>query len=251
MISKITKHSLFLAKVGLISFTLMASAFVFPELHHSFIRHKVGTAVVQIIDPDQGGGTGFHVIAKSGKTYIMTNVHICEMSKNEKPLLVSNSSLEDSIPRRVIYMSKKHDICLMEALPGVSGISLASSVDIGDQISIVGHPHLRPLTIEQGELISKDAKVTIPKSIILTEEQKKECSGEIVSVPSFFGILNVCVIVDYAYQANLIAYPGNSGSPIVNSFGNVVGLLFAGNSGAITDSYLVKLEYLKEVLEMF
>ena len=216
MISKITKHSLFLAKVGLVAFSLTAAIFLFPELHHSFIRHKVGSAVVEIIDPSQGGGTGFHITAKSGQTYIMTNVHICEMSKNGSPLLVSNDVITEMIPRKVIYMSKKHDICLMEPLPGVKGITLASDVEIGEQIIIAGHPQLRPLSIEEGEIISKDAKVTIPKNVVLTEEQKKECSGEVVSFPTFFGIINVCVSVDYAYQAKLIAYPGNSGSPVVN-----------------------------------
>ena len=251
MISKITKHSLFLAKVGLAALVITFSAISFPELHHNYIRHKVGNAVVEIVDPDQGGGTGFHVKGKSGHVYIMTNVHICEMSKNDKPLLVTTDTLGEMIPRKVLFMSKKHDICLMEPLPGVEGISLASNVDIGEPVTIVGHPHLRPLTVEEGEIISKDSKVTIPKSIVLTEEQKKACNGEIISVPSFFGILDVCVIVDYAYQAKLVAYPGNSGSPVVNKWGNVIGLLFAGNGQAITDSYLVKLDFLKEVLDLF
>jgi S1-C subfamily serine protease len=227
----------------------------FSDIQHNFIRSKVGSEVVSIIDPSQGGGTGFHIQGKSGQTYIMTNVHICEMSTDGKPLLVTQEGLDEYVPRKVIFMSKKHDICLMEPLPGHTGIKLASSVDIGEEITVVGHPHLRPLTLSKGEVIDNQAITTIPKFAILTQDDLDYCkelnNSEVVTVASFFGQLDICVVKDITLQISAIAYPGNSGSPVVNKFGNVIGLLFAGNSQAVNDAYLVKLEHLKEVLDLY
>ena len=251
MIRKISKHSLSIIKAGIVLGAIAFSTVNFSDLHHNYIRHKVGKEVVEIIEPSQGGGTGFHVKAKSGQVYIMTNVHICEMAKNGKELLIGEGDPSSFIPRKVIFMSKKHDVCLVEPLPGHEGVSIASSVDVGEKVTIAGHPQLRPLSLEEGEIINKDATVRIAKSIITSEDQAKECVGEVTEVPTFFGPISICISVDQAYQAKLIAYPGNSGSPVVNKWGNVVGLLFAGNDNAITDSYLVKLEYLKEILDLF
>jgi hypothetical protein len=185
----------------------------------------------------------------------MTNVHICEMAKEGKPLLVTQEGLDEYVPRNVIFMSKKHDICLMEPLPGHKGINLASSVDVGEEVTIVGHPHLRPLTLSKGEIINNDATVKIPKFAIISEEDLQECknmkNSEIVNIASFFGEISICISVDKALELAAIAYPGNSGSPVVNKFGNVIGLLFAGNSEAVNDAYLVKLENLKEVLDIY
>ena len=255
MLSKIKSKIVTLSKAVIAVAVVAFLTVQFSDFHHSYIRSKVGSEVVQIVELSQGGGTGFHIQGKSGQTYIMTNVHICEMSTNGKPLLVTQEGLDEYVPRRVLFMSKKHDICLMEPLPGHTGIKLASNAEVGEEVTVVGHPHLRPLTLSKGEIIDNEAITKIPKFAILSEDDLSECKGmnnsEVVTVASFFGEISLCVISDKTTQISAIAYPGNSGSPVVNKFGNVIGLLFAGNSEAVNDAYLVKLQYLKEVLDLY
>lgn len=221
------------------------------DIHHDYIRNKVGSEVVEIVDPDIGGGTGFHVEAKSGITYIMTNNHICEMKKSDGTIPVKAEGNSSFIDRRVIFTSKDHDICLIEAIPGHKGIKLASNADVGETIAIVGYPNLRPLTVSFGEIIDKDKEITIPQFIIFSSLDEQKCKAKIITIQSIFGVMKYCVVSDRTYQVAAISFPGNSGSPVVNKYGNVIGLLFAGNGSVVNDTYLVKLEYLKEVLDLY
>ncbi len=45
-----------------------------------------------------------------------------------------------------------------------------------------------------------------------------------------FGILDVCMEEVLAYRTTAVSLPGNSGSPVVDYKGNVIGVLFAGDS---------------------
>ena len=50
-------------------------------------------------------------------------------------------------------------------------------------------------------------------------------------------------------RSTAITYPGNSGSPVINMFGNVVGILFAGsNLNYINVNCVVPLEYIENEL---
>ena len=251
MFKKFKSPFVFFLKISVLTFAIAFSIINFSDFHHSYIRNKVGSKVVKIVNPNKGGGTGFHVKAKSGQTYILTNAHICEMSENGEPLQVTLEGSKQPMDRKIIFVSKKHDMCLMEAIPGVEGLSLANNVDIGDKITVVGHPNLRPLILSEGELIDKDSETQIVKYIIETEEQQNKCEGKIATFMGFFGPVTVCLQADQAYQVAAITYPGNSGSPVVNKFGNVIGLLYAGRGNIVNDAYLVKLEYLKELLELY
>jgi V8-like Glu-specific endopeptidase len=54
-----------------------------------------------------------------------------------------------------------------------------------------------------------------------------------------------------SYATTATTYPGNSGSPVVNKYGNIIGVLFAGSSKEEKDNYLVPVSEVKRVLSKF
>src|ERR1051325_3963011 len=221
-----------------------------PQLHDAYLRQAVGSKVYKITtDDQQGAGTGFSVKVPSGQTYIVTNSHVCngvlEAASVPGTVLVVNG--QGAMRRRVIAISDKTDLCLIEGLPGVDGLSLASESDIGDNLTSFGHPLLEPLTSAKGEVIAKtdlqildyvmksgneeldgplgakDGKCDLPKNKI--EEQTVMGMSETGLI---IAKIKLCTTIPKSvYQTNMVLYPGNSGSPAVNALGHVVGVVFA------------------------
>jgi hypothetical protein len=229
------------------------------------MRSYVGSKVVQI-GSKYSGGTGFHVKGATGKTYIATNGHICLMANENDTVNVFQLNDDDSIRRRVLYRHPTHDICIVEALPGVNGLTLGSYPYTGETVGLIGHPGLRPLSLSLGEIIGdRDINLIFGMNIkeshcigeyyVLKESlKKKELTKEereIELMMLYYGADNICLAFDLPSKMfNGIAYGGNSGSPVVNFWGNIVGVLYAGGRQP-TDSYLVPLIYLKQALEKF
>lgn len=227
-----------------------AIAFIGPHIKSSFYRHHIGSDVVKISvgkDGKEGTGTGFHVKAPSGITYILTNNHICEGAFEEK-VLVQEEGTGREIPRRVIQKFKNHDLCLVEALPGhTSALKVAKSLEYGEDVVLIGHPNGRPLVIQNGEYLgNKIIRMANPNI-----ESEEDCNGEweesLMSILAF-GRPAVCIEQFNSSQISSITYPGNSGSPVVNKWGRVIGVLFAGN-GIVNDGYTVPLQAIKTFLK--
>lgn len=215
-----------------------------PHLKDAHYRYIIGSQVVKIIGTE-GSGTGFHIKAPSGKTYILTNQHVCAIADKNQELLVENS--KKTISRRVIAVYQKHDLCLVEALPGEeNGLRMASSLSIGEDIVLIGHPSGRPLTLSKGEFIHKKL-IPMMNFKIKTLEECNSVNG--TWLDGGFFLPSVCVEQISAFGISSPSYPGNSGSPVVNKWGNVVGVLFAGNRTQLNDNYMVPFHELKNFLK--
>lgn len=245
----------FITMATLIFVSFIALIFVAakaPEIHSYLLRHKVGEKVYKVTnDTHRGSGTGFAIKADSGTTYVITNDHVCEASSDgQHMILISKDG--NSVRRRIIEKSGYSDLCIIEAPPGVEGLEMGSKPSIGQIIASVGHPNGYDLTLSRGEIIMQDT-VAIPKGPI---SQILPDGSEKLAPPEFGGILeqncnlpkneivvqemNImimvikikqCVNVTYkAYITNMLIQPGSSGSPAVNFWGNVVGVVFATDS---------------------
>lgn len=221
-----------------------------PELQNKWTHISVGSKVYMVRDSYRsGGGTGFAVKAPSGQSYILTNDHVCGVSSDGRTVLISGP--EGSMRRNIIAHDENSDLCLIEGLPGVEGLTVAGSgPTIGDTLTVVGHPRLMPTHVSKGELTGKET-ISIPLgpiSVINPQNGKSEqvdprqggilpaqCtmnkhSQQDVDFNMIFFVVKVkfCVLtVQDAYVTSVIIHPGNSGSPVVNFWGNVEGVAFA------------------------
>jgi S1-C subfamily serine protease len=235
---KVFKSSL---KALIILLTVSFISIKGPEMHNAFLREKVGSKVYLIKGKmSGGGGTGFALEAPSGQTYIVTNSHVCEgaltQSEDKTSLIVADDNGR-IMRRRILEISDRTDLCLLEGIPGISGLSIADEgPSLGETQYAVGHPLLRPLSISGGEIVGRQ-NVEILDFPIETEQDLARCSlpkNEVREIVlDFFGSeirLRACIVVTKgAYMSTIVIFPGNSGSPIVDYTGDVAGVAFASD----------------------
>lgn len=244
--------SLLLVSLGVAILIFVNSIFgvsVLNNLHLSYLRN-LGKDVVLIHNLTGSGATGFLVKGKSGKIYIMTNNHVCGLEKSGT-ILVNYRG--DTYVSEVVKRYPMNDLCVMSA-PGTATkvFGIARSYTLGETASAIGHPLLEPLSLSSGEL-SDTITVTIT---IQYNGTKEECSGptytyhedDLPLIAKIFGINTACTRSVEANTSSIVIQPGNSGSPITNIWGNVVGVVFAANESG-TRSYAVPLHDLKSFLD--
>lgn len=231
-----TLFTLSLHTVIVVTLVILSSilALKLPEMHNIFLREFVGSRMYYIVNARGGGGTGFQIRTKSGKDYLLTNDHVCKGTEDSGVVMVK---LEDGrlLPRRVIEHSRYTDLCLVEGMPGVIGLSLATYMPyMGQTLYVIGHPLLRPMTVTYGEFEGQDDVTVIDHEIL--PDQPEDCSLPKQKVDQLeFNFLGISVgktmvcedITKAAYLTNITIFPGNSGSPTVDWTGRVVGVAFA------------------------
>jgi S1-C subfamily serine protease len=207
-----------------------------------YYRNNIGSNVVKVLSTTApSGGTGFHIETESGNIYILTNAHVCKLADAKGEVLVETAN--EKMVRKVIEVYDQHDLCRVEAMPDKEGLKLASSIRKGEDIIVVGHPGLRQLTLAHGEFIGLDVIDLINEQI----QKEEECAGKWVVDPFFDRSFCAEAFVTGAISSPI--YGGNSGSPVVNKFGNVVGVVFAGNRSQPNDGHMVPLDHIKSFLK--
>lgn len=237
-----------------------------PEIHGIYLRETVGAKSYKIQGRlNGGGGTGFAMKAASGQTYIVTNSHVCEgalsQSEDKTSLLVVKDD-GTSIRRRIIENSDFTDLCLLEGLPGVEGLSLGSEPILGETSYIVGHPRLRPLSVSKGEIVGRqDVEILDyilpgnPLIDMMAPHMVKDLKcdlpkNQLVELDTEIGHVRICLnVTKSSYMSTILIFPGNSGSPMVDMWGRVQGVAFA--SDGTSWGYVVSLADLTKFLSRY
>jgi S1-C subfamily serine protease len=177
----------------------------------------------------RSGGTGFQIENKYGDKFIVTNEHVCD---GDSVKYVQNMHGETRM-LQVIKKSKKHDLCVLKPWNNESSLKTGKAKRF-DKVYVVGYPGLRPLTFQSGMFLKKDELIRLAT----------ECEGKV----TILELLTGCSKTFTAVYFNAPIYPGNSGSPLVNVYGRVIGVVFAGIPTAPNAGYAVPLEELEEFI---
>lgn len=208
-------------------------ALLLVHTHEEYLYNLAREHTVMLIRSTGGGGTGFH-FEKNGQNYIMTNYHIC---KGQKVLKVPEKG-----KAVVLGYSSAVDLCVLQPrFDHAGGLAFAEDYAYGEHVRVMGHGYLLPLHESIGRL---ESRATIELSVVEVMDPKL-CPAETKPYPMFFFV--ACLREFDSIFTSVRIGPGNSGSPVIDIFGHVVGVVFAGHNGSGL-GYIVPLEYVKLVV---
>ena len=240
-------------KIAALGAFVVSCALLADKLHVKYLQDKVGRNTVFIRSmPDsklQGSGTAFEMKTPSGAVVTVTNAHICALanSKGEIAVLEKKNS-NRLITRKVIEISEQNDLCIVEGLPGYDGLTIGSKVEVGEPVFSFGYPLGEALHFSEGRVKDYGDVFIIEEGV--TPAQCKGPRRHLERMTFLFFEFEVCVKSYEAIQTSMVIYPGNSGSPMVNLFGNVVGVVFASNGRTNWGSAVV-LKDLEQLLSAY
>lgn len=162
-------------------------------------------------------GTGFSISADVDGATILTNKHVCSAQGNGSYVLTDYAGRK--YEARFIRQDEGADLCILHTRAIVVPVKLASRNAVkGDGVSAIGAPH--------GQYPWFTSGVVSGRTWVEMEEVHFWAQG--TSIP---------------------VYPGNSGSPVFNDAGEVVGIIFAGRQDAEHMTYMVPVSEINRMLD--
>lgn len=179
------------------------------------------TESVESAISSEWSGTGFAL--KHG--FVVTNYHVIGNAKTIEVFGI-HGNFEKGYKASVVGVDKVNDLALLRIIEA-DKVTLEdppysfyhSMVDVGENIYVLGYP----LTKSMGDEI-------------------KLTNGIISSRSGFEGDVAI-------YQISAPVQPGNSGGPMFDMKGRVVGVVCAKHAGAENVTYAIKTSYLKNLVE--
>lgn len=171
--------------------------------------------------PSEWTGTGFAI----GNSYIVTNNHVAGEAKTISVKGVKGD-MNTGYTAEVVATDKINDIAILRIsdsqFTGFGSIPYAVQqrmADVGEDIFVLGYP----LT----QALGNEIKLT---------------NGIVSSRTGYQG--NIAT-----YQMSAPVQPGNSGGPMFDNKGNIIGIVVAGVPGAENVGYAIKTSYLNILIE--
>lgn len=169
----------------------------------------------------KGNGSGFFV----GKNIIATNNHVVD-GANEINVLIQTASDIKTYSTKVLCVDKTNDLALLmiddkefKPITTLPYDIYQRTIDVGSSIFTMGYP--------MAQVMGSEIKVT---------------DGIISSKTGYEGQIS-------AYQISAPIQPGNSGGPMFDKTGSLVGITSAGISGANNVGYSIKSSYLYQLMD--
>lgn len=189
-----------------------------PDLHEKYLIHTVGPSVVMLtpIGNPFAGGTAFQLNTSKGK-FLISNAHVCKAVGE----FAMATHLEGQQVVKVLKYDDRADLCLLSPVSGLDGLDLASDkAEVGDTIAVLGHPALQPQTLSKGRVVGYGVV-----EVVTGVYDEATCTG-----PGASQVFIFCLQPYVAVSTNALIYGGNSGSPVFNIYGDVLGVIFASDN---------------------
>ena len=168
-------------------------------------------------------GTGYAI---SSNGYIVTNHHVTEGATSIKIRGV-NGDFSKTYTAKVIIEDKNNDLSIIKiddpsftSLGTIPYIMSNRASDVGSSVFVLGYP----LRSTMGD------EVKLTNGII---SSKSGFQGDVTS-----------------YQITAPVQPGNSGGPLFDDKGSVIGIINAKHTGAENVSYAIKASYLMNLIDL-
>lgn len=172
----------------------------------------------------KGNGTGFFIDCRG---YIATNYHVIENESDIEVDLIQNGQ-KHSYPAKVIFSDKQNDLAVIKIDDSKFKPYSKLPYNLKTQISDVG---------------SSVFALGYPMALSVLGEEVKFTDGKISSKTGFQGDITT-------YQISVPVQPGNSGGPLFDYDGNIIGVVNAKVMAADNVAYAIKSSYLKNVAEV-
>ncbi len=172
---------------------------------------------------EKSSGTGYAI---SSYGYIVTNHHVTNGSTSIKIRGV-NGDFSKTYTAKVVIEDKNNDLSIIKiddpsftSLGTIPYVIANRASDVGSSVFVLGYP----------------LRATMGDEVKLT-------NGIISSKSGFQGDVT-------SYQITAPVQPGNSGGPLFDDKGNIIGIINAKHDGAENASYAVKSSYLMNLIDL-
>ena len=187
---------------------------------YEFIKDYPSSSQYEKLAKAEWSGTGFAI----ADGYVITNYHVTEGAKS---ILIRgvNGDMNKPYKGYVVALDKEHDISVIKIIDaefdsfGKIPYDIGrTNVEVGDEIFVLGYP----MTSSMGEEIKLTNGIVSSKSGYKGDES--------------------------LYQISAAVQPGNSGGPLFNSDGTVVGIVCGKHSEAENANYAIKISHLYRLI---
>jgi tetratricopeptide (TPR) repeat protein len=177
-------------------------------------------------DPSQNQKSHFLPTHISSNGYIVTNHHVIDKAKSIEVKGV-NGNFSRKLNAELVVSDEKNDLAIIKindplftSLGSIPYTVRQGVADVGENVFVLGYP----LTSSMGE----EVKLT---------------NGIVSSKTGFQGDIST-------YQISAPVQPGNSGGPLFDKNGNLIGVVNAKHTMAENAGYAIKFNYVKNLIEL-
>lgn len=224
-------------------FVLLLGLLVLPAViifELSSDRHPSSFTVMVTNMEEMSGGSGSVIMNSPDKSVVLTNSHVCDVLNKEGGLVKKEDGSKYMVSG--YHKSEFHDLCAIFV-----AADLGNSVKIAkvsprtyEKATITGHPALLPNVINEGSFGERKVIQVMTGIKPCTEKDVRSEQDALLC----FLIGGKPVITSYeSVVVSALIMGGSSGSAVLNSKGELSGVVFAGQGSGLSYAFIVPFEY--------